>query len=158
MFPCKLVYFKVELVNRWIRIQLLVENVGRMWNATGTSAKSLKEKNKELAYRPMRVGVRDLEPSVGTKTRATKLNPGVYYPLVRMKFPNALPGWFPLGPNEQSFSFRLSVLLESYSQVQKVHGSSSLLDQVWWWVSKWTRSGCWNSQKHEFMTVCKVVL
>ena len=34
---------------------------------------------------------------------------------------------------------------------------SSLLDHVWWWVSKWTRSGCWNSQKHEFMTVCKVV-
>ena len=54
-----------------------------------------------------------MEPSVGTKTRATKLNPGVYYPLARMKFPNALPGWFPLGPNEQSFSFRLSVLLES---------------------------------------------
>ena len=25
MFPCKLVYFRVELVNRWIRIQLLVE-------------------------------------------------------------------------------------------------------------------------------------
>ena len=54
-----------------------------------------------------------MEPSVGTKTRATKLKPGVYYPLVRMKFPNALPGWFPLGPNEQRFSFRLSVLLES---------------------------------------------
>lgn len=61
----------------------------------------------------MRVRVRGLGPSVGIKTRAIKLNPGVYYPLVRMKFSNALPGWFPLGPNEQSFSFRLSVLLES---------------------------------------------
>lgn len=57
----------------------------------GLSQESLK-KNKELAYRPMRVRVRGLEPSVDTKTRATKLNPGVYYPLVRMKFPNALPG------------------------------------------------------------------
>ena len=79
----------------------------------GLQPRVLKKENKELAYRPMRVGVRGLEPSVGTKTMATKLNPGVYYPLARMKFPNALPGWFPLGPNEQSFSFRLSVLLES---------------------------------------------
>ena len=82
-------------------------------NATGTSAKSPKKKNRELAYRPMRVRLRGLGPSVGIKTRATKLNPGVCYTLVRMKFSNALPGWFPLGPNEPSFSFRLSVLWES---------------------------------------------
>ena len=81
-------------------------------NATRTSAKSPK-KNRELANRPMRVRVRGLGPSVGTETTATKLNPGVYYPLVRMMSSNVLPGWFPLGPNEQSFSFRLAVLLES---------------------------------------------
>ena len=75
-----------------------------------------------------------------------------------MEFSKALPGWFPLGQTGQilpaSFS-TLGKLVPAAESAWKLF--SLLLDQVWWWVSKWTRSGCWNSQKHEFMTVCKVV-
>ena len=75
-----------------------------------------------------------------------------------MEFSKALPVWFPLGQTGQilpaSFS-TLGKLVPAAESAWKLF--SLLLDQVWWWVSKWTRSGCWNSQKHEFMTVCKVV-
>ena len=80
----------------------------------------------------MRMGVRDLEPSVGTKTRATKLNPGVYYPLVRMKFPNALPGWFPLGQTGQILPAGFSTLGKLVPAAESAWKMfSSLLDQVW---------------------------
>ena len=41
---------------------------------------------------------------VGTKTWATTLSLGIYYPLVRMEFSKALPGWFPLGLKGQNFA------------------------------------------------------
>ena len=50
---------------------------------------------------------------IGPKTWATTLDLGIYYPLVRMEYSNALPGWFPLGQTGQSFACGPSVLLEN---------------------------------------------
>ena len=71
-----------------------------------------------------------------------------------MECSNALPSgfhWVRLGRVLPLGFSPLGKLVPASESAWKLF--SSLLDQVWWW----TRSVCWNSQKHEFKTIHKVV-